>query len=72
MPRLSTLTDSKYTTFGLDRADGRYAGIRSNFFGNHKKNLLNSVRPSPSSGSSCMAAGSATHCISSTTRTVLN
>ena len=37
---------TKYTTFGLDRADGKFGGIRSNFFGNHKKNLHSSVERS--------------------------
>lgn len=37
---------TKYTTFPLDRADGKYSGIRSNFFGNHKKSLIHSVERS--------------------------
>lgn len=35
--------NSKYTTFCLDRKEGKFQGIGANFVGNHKKSLRLSV-----------------------------
>lgn len=37
------IVNRKYTTFSLDRKEGKFQGIGANFVGNHKKSLRISV-----------------------------